>query len=212
MRRLLQWCVAGAFASCLLACATPVPAPPPILSLAGRTCDAQIALAGAVPLTLKPKDNVALDIVMGATSACLRAGGGAASAYSLVALPEWPEEYLVSVTSIPLGAALFSPRVQVLDAGGKVLREASRERFRFHGTSLQLGLRIRTGDRFLAILSDSATVGQTVSHVMSATLATQSSTGTATFMIYRGTESNVELAYAHSGRISVLADVIQKAE
>lgn len=170
-----------------------------------------MALAGALPLTLQAKDNVALDITVGTASACLRSGG-VASAYAVVALPEWPEEYLVSIISVPLGAALFSPRVQVLDASGKVLREVERDRFRFHGTALQLGLRVRAGDRFLAVISDPTTVGQKVSQVTSATYATQGSYGGGTFMMYHGTESNVELTYAHSGHLSVIADVFPKAE
>lgn len=188
---------------------------PPALTLGGRVCAAQPDLGLALVLTLKPKDNVALESVFGPTTPCVGPADAGAT-YAVVALPEWPEDYILSVTSIPVGVAIVAPRVQVLDASGKPVREIPHDRFSFHGTSLYAGLRIHPGERYLLVSSDPVAIGHNVSQIVSSTMATTGATAAGgsivTFTMYRGAEANVNLVFAHNGRIVVLAEPVPKVQ
>lgn len=212
--RTIRILLAAASLATLAACVAPK-VDPPALTLGERSCAAQPDLAGALVLTLKPKDNVAVESVFGPTTPCF-GPAGAAGTYAVMALPDWPEDYIVSVTSIPMGVAIVAPRVQLLDASGKPMREIPHDRFSFHGTSLYAGLRVHPGERYLLVSSDPAAIGHNMSQIVSSTMAATGATAAGgavvTFTMYTGAEANVNLVFAHNGRISVMAEPVPKVQ
>lgn len=194
--------LAALLAALLAACATP--APPPIVSLDGRSCVASPDLAGARAVPLDARDPVKLDLDGGA--ACLEAGDGARSAYAAFRLPASEKQYLLTVTSTPLGDTLFAPRLLLLDANGAVLREVARDDFMFHGTSLYVGLRAAPAERYLVVASDARSVGLQVSHIIGESRTTPVPVGIgAVALIHSGSEKQQVITYAHNGRVTVSA-------
>jgi hypothetical protein len=186
--------------------------PPPLLGLdfEGKTCAAfpdfarakDLVVATDKPITAKIDEN----------TPCLVDGSGERSAYAVFGLPSSQEEYLVSVTSVPQGQTLLSPRVMMLDFMGGLLREVSNDSFTFRGTGLAIALRVRADERYLVVASDPESVGQEVSMIRSATMTTVVTTGYAYVPINTGSESEISHTFAHNGSIIVAATPIPKVK
>jgi len=186
----------------LAACATP--APPPIVSLDGRSCAASPDLAGAHAVPLDARNPVNLDL--DGAAACLEGKGGGRSAYAAFRLPASAKPYLLTVTSTPLGDTLFVPRLLLLGAQGQVLREVARDDFMFHGTALYAGLRAAPAERYLIVASDAPSVGQRVSHIVGESRAIPVPVGIGAVALVRsGSERQQVITYAHNGRVTVTA-------
>lgn len=204
-------------AAALAACST-VAEPPPVLNLDARICVPSLDLASAQPLPLEgTRDQGAftppgVTVPLGADAACWKPINGEKRVYVLFKLPESPAPYIISVASSPVGTALFSPDVEMLDQDGNVVREVRRDSFAFHGTALYAGLRSHLGETYLLVASDPASVGQTVSQIAETTQATRMSTGGGGgFTLHTGSETMHTLVFAHSGRLTVTAAPFPKA-
>ncbi len=181
----------------LAACATP--APPPTTSIADRQCVASPALAAATALSL-PSNRVR--VTLDGTAPCVEANGSR-SVYTVFRLPEAEAEYLLSLTSAPLGQGLFYPRVTVLDANGGMLREIPRETFVFRGNTLSLGLRMRPAEEYLLVMSDPETTGESISRIEDSTSMMAVPVGVGAMMIHQGASTTANYTYAYNGVITV---------
>jgi hypothetical protein len=190
-------------------CAKPPP-PVPSLSLLGRACveKPDLASANAVPLA----DNKPVSVTLDDKTPCIEAPGLGKVAYVAFSLPQSNDEYILSVTSVPIGEGRFSPRLALLDSNGNKLRDIPADMFMAHGASLHAGLRPHRGERYLIVSSDPDTIGQTNSQIMDGTQVTSAYAAGATVMVHTGYESNVTLTNAYNGTVTVAAQPIPKAK
>ncbi len=185
--------------------------PPPVLVLDvgdGKICVEAPELVGARELAIA--NNKPVTVNVDADTPCLESSGGERSAYAVFGLPTSMEEYLVSVTSVPQGQTLLSPRVMILDDTGKIMREVPNDSFTFRGLGLAVALRMRTGERYLVVASDPKSIGQEVSRISSATMSTLAPVGYAYVPINTGSETEISHVYAHNGSITVAATPMPK--
>jgi len=181
-------------------------APPPTTSLEGRSCTARLDLANPRPLVLS---GGSVKVTLDQTSSCLEAAGEK-STYLLFRLPDAAEEYIVSVSSEPLGRGLFAPHLLLLDDAGQLQRQLPRDSFMFHGAALAINIRVHPGERFLVVSSDSDTTGQQISHLVASTNVTTVSTGFVAFNVHTGAENTNSYTYAYNGVVIVAAVKIPK--
>jgi hypothetical protein len=178
--------------------------PPAVISLDDRSCVTEPALTGSQVLALAADKT--MTIRFDAATPCLQPRDGAKSTYTVVRLPETDRPYLLGITSLVRGVSVFSPRVMVLDAQGKLLREKRRDDFLFQGLTLYAGLRAYPGDTYLLVASDPSPVGQQDVQLDGSMRQLVISTGVgAAFPINTGAESNRAFTYAHSGTVTVAA-------
>lgn len=196
-----------ALASILASCATVAPMQP-ILRLDGRNCTAAPTLDAdnVTPLIFEKPLTLNLD----QDARCIAAPDGKRSTYVILALSDRTEPYVIGVTSAPRGAALFSPRLLILDAAGTILRERHRDAFMFHGTTLYAGMRAYPGDRYLMIASDPASVGQQVSQIIGTTQARAVPAGRGIFFMHSGSERGQSAVLTHNGSLTVTAQSLPR--
>jgi hypothetical protein len=206
--RVLRLVFLPATSALLAACPATTPAPPPVLSLDGRSCHAGADLSRAYVLSLDTEKETT--VTVDSDRDCLSHANGTKSTYVAFRLPAGAEPYIVSVASLPRGNALLSPFLMLLDEKGVPLRELPSETFLFRGQGFAANFRARDNEYFLVIASDPAAVGQTTSRIVGATQGTTASTGTAFFMIYTGSESKSTLTHAHSGTLNVSVRPVPK--
>jgi len=196
------------FTALVGACAKPPP--PPTLSLAGRACveKPDLASASAVPLA----DNKPVSVTLDDKTPCIEAAGSGKATYVAFSLPQSNEEYVLSVTSIPIGEGRFSPRLALLDADGKKLRDIPPDMFMAHGASLHAGLRPHAGERYLIVSSDPDTIGQAKSQIMDGTRVSSTYSAGLAVTVHTGFENNVTLTNAYNGTVTVAAQPIPKVK
>lgn len=200
--------LAAAFLGSLALAGCAVPPPPPVVSLDGRACTpapdftaAHLLELGARPTTVSFDQN----------TPCWQSSEGKRSAYALFTLPDSTEPYLLSVTSAPIGEALIAPHLYLLDGFGNRLRDASRDSFVFHGSSLALNLRAYPNERYLLVASEPDTLGAGGSQLRDGVVVTNISTGYGGFVsVHTGFEQNQSYTYAVNGTIVVSAGPIPK--
>ncbi len=191
----------------ITACAKPPP--PPILSLDGRQCTPLPDLVTTHPVLVNDKDvSVTLDDKTG----CLDVHAERKLAYVAFGLPVIDQPYLLSVTSIPIGEGLFFPKLTLLDATGKVLREIPSDAFLPHGAALHTGLRPHPEERYLIVSSDPATIGQTNSQLVEATQVNGVMGGGIYVQVHTGTETTATFTHAYNGTVTVKATLVPIAK
>lgn len=191
----------GFMAIFLSACAKSIDVPPTTV-ISGRSCAAQFDISSARDIALNGKE---LSVSVDANSPCTTDQASASSLYSSFLLPASEREYFVSVVSNPVGSGLLSPRVIMLDANGSKLREVPRDAFVFHGSALYLGVRIRTGERYLIVASDPATVGQEISQTFDATQSNVYAAGPVFVAVHSGSSMTKTEIYSHTGSLTITA-------
>jgi hypothetical protein len=181
------------------------PAPPgAVMTLDDRPCQTEIDHATAIPATLMAEKSITLRF--DASSPCVQAASGVRSNYAVIRLPETTGPYLLSISSQVRNVHVFSPRLMVLDAQGKVLREKRRGDFVYQGLNLYTGLRAYPGDVFLVVASDGEAVGRQDVQLQGQANQVVISTGVgAAFAINTGAESNRAFMHAYSGIVTVTA-------
>jgi hypothetical protein len=196
-----------ALLSCVALTACAAKAPPPTLSLDGRSCGPQIDLKNGQipPLELNKAATVTLD----GNTTCWQAPDGSRNVYTVFRLPQLRVPPLVDVTSAPLGEGLFSPHVLMLDSDGNILRDVPRDSFSFHGPALHIGIRAHADETYVLVASDPKTVGSGISQIFDGTTLTSTTTiskGGATFTSASnwGHENTLGLTYSYNGIVSVL--------
>ena len=200
MRRILL----GVTAAIALAGCGPDGGPPPLLTLAGRTCTATPDLAAAQVIAKQSDEaKITLDI----NAACLETLGGKAT-YAAFRLPSPTEPTLVDVYSEARGTSIFSPKILMLDANGQQLREISRENFVYRGRTLHAALRQQAGEVFLIAIADTGTVGQTDSRLKSDVHSTLIF-GSA--FVNTGSETQQRNVFSQSGNLIVSVRPVPKS-
>lgn len=192
-------------ASILGGCAKP---PPPVLSLEGRQCVSQPDLKVAMPVPLA--ENNPVKVTLDEKTSCIENNGSGKVEYVAFDLPQVPQPYLLSVTSMPIGEGVLTPRLTLLDPQGNTLREIPSDLFMSHGTSLRAGLRPRSGERYLIVSSDPGMIGQTTSRIVEGTQVSQTG-GPIIIQIHTGSENNVSTTSAYNGIVTVAAMPMPKA-
>lgn len=200
MRRALL----GVTAAIALTGCGPDGGPPPVLTLAGRTCTAAPDLATAQVIAKQDGEaKVTLDV----NAACLETAGGKAT-YAAFRLPNPAEPALVDIYSEARGTSIFSPRILMLDANGQQLREISRDNFVYRGRALHAALRQQPGEVYLVAVADTGTVGQTDSRLKSDVQAVVMPGGWA---INTGSETQLRNVFSHSGNLIVSVRPVPKS-
>lgn len=193
----------------IAACATaPPPAAPPVLTFDGSACAATPDLSSATLLTLA--SNKPVKVSVDAATPCMERMQGGKGVYVGFQLPQSVSDFMISVASTPVGQGLFSPRLQLLDSAGKVMREVQRDAFVFRGSSLYAGLRVRPGERYLIVISDTESIGQEVSQISTNTQANVAAAGGYYFAVHSGSERASTFVYALNGALTVAAEPIPK--
>jgi len=174
------------------------------IEISTPTCATAPDLNGATAFAApKDKDGVlTATIRFGDAAPCLADAAGRKSAYAVLALPPSDQPMIVTVTSYAMGQTILSPRLELRDEKGAPTRTVGREAFMFSGTSLQTQLRQRPGERYLVIVSDSATVGQNVEQIQSIRNTTGVMAGGIYVPINTGAEAKAQLVFAHNGEVT----------
>ena len=204
--------VALTLAVLLTGCGSPGPAP--IVSLADRACTPQPSLLGTPTLLLGNSNK--MDVAVDAGAPCVQAPDGSRSAYVAVALPATSVPYVLSVRSVILGQTVFAPRMELLDGEGHVLRDIPRSAFMFHGASLYAAVRSHADDRYLVVISDARTVGETRTQVHEAVVHSEAETVTPSavvaFQVNTGNDHTEAFTYADNGKLTIAATPLPAAE
>ncbi len=190
-----------------LAACMPKPPPPPILSLEGRQCTPLPDLTTAKPLLV---DDKAVSVTLDDKTGCLDVHAAKKLVYVAFDLPAAPAPYLLSVTSTPIGEGLFSPRLTLLDAAGKPVREIPADAFLPHGSALHAGLRPHDGERYLIVSSDPETIGQSKSQIAEFIQVTGAYGGGVYMQVHTGTEATATFTHAYNGTVTVAATSMPK--
>jgi hypothetical protein len=199
-RRLRRILLGLAPAALALACTKP---PPPTISMEGRVCTAEPALAGAHAVAL---DDKTVSVTLDDAAACWRAGDGQAVAYTVFHLPVSAEPYTLFIASEPKGEALFAARVILTDESGGSLREIGNDAFLQRGVVRQANIRARPAERYAIVASDAQQVGHDESRLVATATTTSASTGRGGFLVIgQGSEKTVRFTLAFSGTIKVTA-------
>lgn len=130
--------------------------PPPVLDLAGRTCDAAPALGNAVPVPFGEARGARVTLAAGAP--CLDLPEGRAS-YAVFALPASSAPYRITVRSLPGGAGMIWPDAAILTADGH--SRARMADVRAAAGSIVATTRGEPTDRYVLVRSSPATIGTT---------------------------------------------------
>lgn len=205
----LQWrLMAPAFCLSLVVlggCATSK-SQPAILSLPSVvSCQAAPDLTAAVPLGFNPEKEEAVTVTIDAGSHCLEPSPGARSLYSILALPQAGQPFVVLVASAPQGESIFAPRLILLDAKGAISRQVPAEDFMFRGSALSALIRVHENERYLVVASDPQTVGQRTESVQGSTSTQMMPMAGGYFWASSGRETKSDLTYSHGGTVKVAA-------
>ncbi len=206
--RVAAWAAVVVF---LAGCAATRESIPSRLDLSAAACGSDIPVANAVALTREKADQpFKATVRIGDGAPCVTDASGARSTFQAFAIPPG-EALMITVVSRPLGETIFSPRLQMRDANGGVLRDVARDMFLFNGNALQIQLRLRDGERFVVVLSDPATVGKSVTNIASSTSTTVVPAGPVFIPVTTGGESSSKLTFAHNGEVTVIVGPIPDA-
>lgn len=129
---------------------------PPVLDLAGGTCDAAPALGNAVPVPYGEVRGARITVAAGAP--CLNLDQGKAT-YAVFALPGSPAPYRITVRSIASGAGIIWPDAVILTADGR--SRARMTDVRTAAGSIVATTRGESADRYLLVRSSPRTIGTT---------------------------------------------------
>lgn len=202
--RLVSRLIALSAPFAIAACAAP---PPPVTTLDDRTCSPAPDFSGAHLLELGAKP---MTVAFDQATPCWQPSEGKRSAYAVFSLPSDTDPYLVTVTSVPVGQALIAPHLYLLDGFGNKLRDAARDAFAFHGSSLSLTVRVYPNERYLLVASEPDTLGTGGSQLRDGVVVSTYPAGVATITVHTGYELNQSYVYAVNGTITVAAGPIPK--
>jgi len=106
----------------------------------------------------------------------------------------------------------MTARLEFRDAQGALVREVGRGDFMFSGTSLQVQVRQREGERFLVIASDGGSVGKTVEQIQATRVSSGTMVGAVYVPINYGVEGKSQLIFAHNGEVTTTLAPVPKAD
>jgi hypothetical protein len=183
------------------------------LEVVAPACAAAPSMAPATAMMQKKKDApFEATIRFSDGAACVTDTAGNKGVYAVVDLPAGEAGRIVTVTSYAMGQTIFSPRLEFRDAQGALVREVGRGDFMFSGTSLQVQVRQREGERFLIIASDGSSVGKTVEQIQANRVTSGAMVGAVYVPINYGTEGKSQLVFAHNGEVTTTLAPMPKAD
>jgi hypothetical protein len=195
--------IAATLAALLSACATPVPAPPPVVEYAHADCTAAPELAGAVSLT-PPRERAEFDVstVVSDQTPCV---GDAASGapYIVYALPIDYSDKTITVGASVESSRIFAANAVLLDANGAVTRTIGTDQFTYRGGLYSAQFRPHQGETYLLVKADRAIVGNNYNSI---TLGTGTATGCAPGACFNwsyGTEAHGAATFSYTGTIQI---------
>lgn len=196
----------------VVACQTGHDAMPARLEVSAPSCATAPSLASAIVMVQSAKDEPHKATVrFDDAAACLADAKGNKGVYGAVDLGQGEPGSILTVTSYAMGSTVFSPRLELRDVQGALLREVGRDAFLYSNNTLQAQLRVRAGERFLVIASDSASVGQSVENIQSSRMSSGVMVG-AVYVPYNiGGEGRSQMVFAHSGEVSATLAPVPKA-
>jgi len=186
----------------------------PILALPqAKECAAKVNVSNPTPLAFDPEDAKAIDMNISEGASCYLHPDGSKSLYGVVALPEPGYAYILTVESYPQGSSIFSPRLLLLDANGKLTREYDRKHFMFRGGVLAGHLRVHPGERYLIVGTDAKSVGTDEQRITGMTHQNTSSGVTTSGVYYAMTlntasESVQNLTYSYGGKVKIVSQAM----
>lgn len=185
---------------------------PARLEISAPACATAPSLTGAVAMVQKAKDEPhRATIRFDDAAACVTDAKGHKGAYGVIDLGQSEPGSILTVTSFVMGSTVFSPRLELRDAQGAVMREVGREAFLYSNDAVQTQLRVRAGEQFLIIASDGTSVGQSVEHIQSSRMSSGVMVG-AVYVPYNiGGEAKAQLVFAHSGEVTATLAPMPKA-
>jgi hypothetical protein len=194
----------------LAACTPPVP---PMVTLDDRACTPapDFTAARPLPLSANAAPNNAATVVFDQNSPCWQTADGKKRTYAIFTLPDSPAPFLIGVTSLLQGQALFAPHLYMFDGLGRPLRDMPRDSFLFHGSALYLGIRAYPNERYLMIASETDKVGAQESQLRDGTNASAAGGGGLYVSIHTGFETDRNYTYAVNGTVNVVASPVPKA-
>ena len=201
--RLLRETVLSSAALLVAACVAPPPDVPPLLALTNTDCASAPDLTLALPtvVTLAGDDEKPSSVAIDANSRCLQGGTGK-SLYAIFSIPDGGP-YTISLSSVPLGSSIFAPKAEILDAQGTMVHELPASAFLFRGSNLTALYRSHSGERYLLVESDPASVGKPLQRLKENVQSTYVSTGYVSFTVYTGTDLSTSTTWSHNGKLSV---------
>jgi hypothetical protein len=200
--------LAAAFAA---ACATTEPPPPPqpVLAIAAeRTCDADIKIDAARPLTPpKPRAEDTIIASFDASTACIERDGAKLN-YVVFKLPDFAVNHTLTVGGANEALRTAAVSVSMLDATGAVKRSFGRDKVMTYGAIRGVQLRPGADEAFVLVMSDPETVGKVRTGVetaiaVSPNYAYNSVTGGGSYNTQRGFETNASRTYSFEGTVVV---------
>lgn len=142
------------------------PRPEPVLNLSTLACDPEIRTEKAlVPTIVNKMDGSEFDfferlslprlltVDVRPEIACVDVDGQKAT-YAVIALPDAPAPYKVTVRSVAIEGRLWAPTARVFDEARQVTREFAFDRFFPFEGSYEIEVYPRGGERYLVLKSD----------------------------------------------------------
>jgi hypothetical protein len=187
----------------LAGCTRPAPAMVPLVTLAGRACDAKPMLAAAPVLDPASRHTASATIDLDAGSPCLLDREGRGALYAAFRLhPQKPGDVLW-VSSLPMGHALMAPHIMLFDGQGNPTRGIEFSGFAYRGTALVALTPIHADERFVVIGSASEMAGQAQDRLHSLFQATPVMVGPVVFTATSGAEDKTHEVLSLNGRLKV---------
>lgn len=199
-------------AACAASCATtePPPPPPPVLAIAAeRTCDSDIKIDAAHPLTpAKPRAEDTINASFDASTACIERDGAKLN-YVVFKLPDNAANHTLTVGGANEALRTVSVSVSMLDATGAVKRSFGRDKVMTYGAVRGVQLRPAADEAFVLVTSDAESVGKVRTGVetaigTSSNYAYNAATGVGgSYTTARGVETNAARTYSFEGTVVV---------
>jgi hypothetical protein len=184
---------------------------PARLEVSAVSCANAPNVVGAVAMAKPEKDKpLAATIRFNESAACLADAKGNKGVYSVVDLGQGEPGNILTVTSFAMGSTVFSPRLELRDEKGALLREVGRDSFLYSNNTLQTQLRVRAGERFLVIASDVPSVGQSVDNIQSSRVSSGVMVGSVYVPYNVGGEARSQMVFAHSGEVTATLAPVPK--
>jgi hypothetical protein len=210
----MRWAAAGicGAAAALAGCNTGREAMQARLEVSAASCAADINLAAAQPFPAASNQKYMQTIRFTEASLCVNDAAGKKAVYAVLAIPADDGAGIITVSSHAMGETVFSPRLQLRDDRGTITREVARDAFLYNGAAVEAQLRERPGERYLVIMSDNASVGQSVQQIQSQRTSTAVAAGPVIVSVHTGSEQTSRLIFAHNGEVTVTVEPMPKAK
>lgn len=164
----LRLCGGVAVAALLAGCASSVTYLPSLTSFDRTDCATAPDLAGAIDLTPQKDDRAwTVDQSIGETGPCL-VQDGASVPYTLFALPPAGSSRAVEIGSLMEPGRLFSPRIALLDADGRVVRQFETDNLMFRSSIYSTRFVPSEDQRYVLVTAEPSLIGSAYDTINSA--------------------------------------------